>query len=134
MAILALGHHFVFRLVAGDAKDRFVLGGAGHQQVVSFLVAGSAEFGLGLGAIGYDQRHVGLVTLLAIGLHHFLGVGLMALGAIGNFPVNIVAERTCQSAVLALVLAQFFNLRCMAGEARIGHIVAEFDYLWRMGI
>ena len=72
VAILTLGNHFVFCLVAGHAENRFMLGGAVGEQVVGFLVTRCAQFGLGFTAIGNHERHVGLVTLLAVGLTHIL--------------------------------------------------------------
>ena len=43
--------------------------------------------------------------------------------------MNVVAERAVKFAVLARVLAQFLDLRGVAGQARVGYIVAELDDL-----
>ena len=49
----------------------------------------------------------------------------MALGAIRNFAMSVVAETAGEGGVLALVIAQFNELPSMAGYAWVGYIIAE---------
>ena len=58
----------------------------------------------------------------------------MALGTIGYLAMDIMTEGTGKSSMLALILAQFINLWSMAGQARIGYIIAEFNHLGSMRI
>lgn len=111
-----------------------MLSSAGHQQFEGFFVTRAAQFRWSFCTICDDERHVCLVTLLAVRLTHLSGVRLMASGAIGNLAMDIVTEGASESGVFALVLAQFLNLRSVAGEAWVGYVVTELDHLRGMRI
>lgn len=127
VAILALGYHLVFLLVAGYAEERFVLGFAGDKQAERFGVTSAALFRRGVSCICHVFRLMRFVALLAVSSGLFGRVRLMALGALGNLAMNVVAEGAGEFAVLARICFQLGNLRCVAGEARVGDIAAKDD-------
>lgn len=129
VAILTLRHHLVFFLVTGYAEKRFVLGFAGNEQAECFTVTGSALLGRCVGCIGDSFRHMGFVTFLAVSGYLLSRVWLVALGALGNFPMDVVAEGTGEFGVFARICLELGNLRGVAGKARIGNIATE-DYLF----
>ena len=51
----------------------------------------------------------------------------MALGALRNLAMNIVAEGAVELGVLARICLELCNLRGVAGKARIGYITTEDD-------
>ena len=134
MAILAFGHHFVFVLVAGYAKKLAVFGFVGRQQGHCIFVAGSTEI-VGHGrTIGDHRGHMGLMTAFAVGSGHVAGVGFVTLGTLGNLSMHVMAKRTVQRAMLALVFPELLDLAGMAGETGFGYVAAEGDILWSMRI
>lgn len=62
--------------------DILVFGGARHQEVVSFLMTGTAEFGWCVIGINNLQRHMGFVAGQAVTLHHVIGMGGVAVRAV----------------------------------------------------
>jgi len=56
-----------------------VFGVVGHQQVVSGLMTGRAQFGLGIIRVGNLQRHMGFMAAQAVTLDHVFGMGCMAV-------------------------------------------------------
>ena len=58
----------------------------------------------------------------------------MALGALGDFAVDIVAERAGELGVLARICLELGNLRRVAGQARIGDVTTEDDLFRLMRI
>src|SRR5512138_456376 len=58
VAVLALGYHLVFFLVAGYTEQRLVLGFAGGQEVERLAVAGSALLGRCVATVGNVLRLV----------------------------------------------------------------------------
>lgn len=68
-----------------------------------------------------------LMATLTIGCAHIDTVRLMALGALRNLAMNVVAEAAGQLGVLAGELLQLDDLRTMASEAFVGDIVGQLD-------
>ena len=127
VAALALRDHLVFCLVTGGTGQFRVLELAGAQQGVSCFVAAGAVLGWCLVTVGDVLRHVGLVTLLAVGGGLLGKVRLVALGAVRDLAVDIVAGAAVQRSVLALVVAQLDDLAGVAGYAGVGDVIAELD-------
>jgi hypothetical protein len=74
------------------------------------------------------------VALFAVS-HSLLGcVSLMALGAVRDFAMLVMAETTIKCGMLALVIAQFDNLAGMAGYAGICHVVTKGNVERCMGV
>jgi len=92
VAVLTLRHHLVFFLVTGYAEEGLMFCLAGNKHVESLGVTGSALLGWCIGAVDNSFRHVSLVALLAVAGTLIGRVSLVALGALWNFAVNIVAE------------------------------------------
>jgi len=92
VAILALRNHLVLLLVTGYAEQRFVLGLAGNEHVECLGVAGSALLGRCVGSVHDIPRLVSLVALLAVAWALIGRVSLVALCALRNLAVDIVAE------------------------------------------
>ena len=134
MAALALGHHLVLCLMAGHAAQLLVLEFAGHEQVVSLLVTGGAVPGWCFITIGDVLRHVCLVTFLAVSRGLLGEVGFMALGAIRDFAVNVVARAAEERRMFAFVITQLDDLAGMAGQAGVGYVSTEFYVAWCVGI
>lgn len=68
VAISTLGYHFVLFGMTGNAGNILMFIGAGHQQLISGLMAGST---MGIGSVltvSDGRRHVRLVTDAAVGL------------------------------------------------------------------
>jgi len=95
VAILALGHHLVLLLVTGYAEQGFVLSLAGNEHVVCFGMAGSALLGRCVGSVHDILRLVSLVALCAL----------------RNLAVDIMAERAGELGVLARISLQLCDLR-----------------------
>lgn len=134
VAILTLRDHLMLVLMAGgailDRVFRFVL----LEHVVLPFVAGGAVFGFDASRVGHDLGHMRLVALSAIFCSHVLGVGLVALGALGDLAVDIVAIGAVLGRVLALILAQLLDLVRMAGKAGLGHGLVEGHLQRCMGV
>jgi hypothetical protein len=77
---------------------------------------------------------MGLMTFFTLGGHHIWAVRLMALRALGNLAVNIVAETASQVCVPALDLLQLDDLLSVACQTFIGNIICQLDYLGGVGI
>ena len=92
VAVLALRNHFVLLLVTGYAEQRFVLCLAGNKLVICFCVTGSTLLGRGVSSVSNSFRHMCLVTLLAVAGTLIGRVSLVALRALRDFAVDIVAE------------------------------------------
>ncbi len=92
VAVLALRHHLMFFLVTGYAEKGLMFCLAGNNHFVSFCVTGSALFGWSICSINNNFRHVSLVALLAVAGTLIGRVRLVALSALWNLAVNIVAE------------------------------------------
>ena len=83
----------------------------------------------GVGGIGYDRRHMGLMTDTAIGLSHLGGMGLMALDAFGDHPMTFgMAIGTGQRRMFADVGVQLGFLGIMAGQAGRRQTVGQRDF------
>ncbi len=128
MAVLAGRYHLVFRFVAGNARLGLMLGRRCRQESVGFRMAGRAILVRDIGAVGHHLRHVRLVALLAVRRSHLRRVGLVALGALRDLAVYVMTGRAEERGVLALVLLQLLDLVGMAGQARLGDLVAERDF------
>lgn len=111
-----------------------MFGCAGSQEVKCLLVAGAAVFVRYFFAIGDRFRFMGLVAFLAVSLGHFGGVRLVALGALRNLAVYVVAGRAEEFRVFARELFQLSDLLGMAGQARIGDVAGKHDVERSMGI
>lgn len=129
VAVLALGNHLVFFLVAGHAEQCLMLGLAGNEEIECLAVAGSALLGRRIGTVSNVLWLVSLVTLFAVARALISRVRLVTLGTLRNFAVNVVTEGAGEFAVLARICLQLGNLRSVAGEARIGYITAENNFL-----
>lgn len=134
MAVLALGYHFMLALVAGYAQQLAVLGGAGLQQIGCCFVTGCTVSIRQLCCISDNTRHMGLVAVFALCCGHFGGVRFVALGTLGNFTMNVMAERAVERRVFALVIPELFDLGIMAGKTYVGHIPSKGNILRFMGI
>ena len=134
VAVLTLRHHLVFFLVTGYAEEGLMFCLAGNNHVVSFCVTGSALFGWSICSINNSFRHVSLVALLAVAGTLIGRVSLVALSALWDLAVNIVAERAGELGVLARVCLQLGNLRGVTGEARISNVTAENNLFWLVRI
>jgi len=66
-----------------------------------------------------------LVTLLAVSSGLIGSVRFMALGAIGNFAMLVMAEAAVKCSMFALVVAQLDDLAGMTGHARISYVVTK---------
>lgn len=129
VAILTLRHHLVFFLVTGYAEKCFVLGFAGNELVECFTVTSCALLGRCVSCIGDSLWHMSFVAFFAISGNLLRRVRLVALGTLGNFPMDFVAEGAGKFGVFARACLELGNLRGVAGKARIGDISAE-DYLF----
>lgn len=87
-----------------------MFGFAGNEQAECFTVTGSALLGRCVGCIGDSFRHMGFVAFLAVSGYLLSRVRLVALGALGNFTVNVVAEGAGELAVLARACLELGNL------------------------
>lgn len=65
------------------------------------------------------------MAFLAIGDCHFSRVRFMALGALRDLTVDVVACGTVQGSMLALVVPELIDLPCMAGKTSIGNITPK---------
>jgi len=134
MAVLAIGDHLVFFLMAEGTGQGRVFCLAGCQEAECLAVAGAAILRSYVGGIGYILRHVCLVALLAIGRSHFRRVRFVALRALRLFPVDAVTEGAGKGAVLALVVFQLGYLICMTGDAGIRYVAFKRNLQGRMRI
>ena len=75
-----------------------------------------------------------LVAFLAVSGDHISRVRLVALRALRDLAVDIMAHRTGNGRVLALVLFELLVLLRMAGEAGIRHVVRKRDLEWGVRI
>ena len=126
MTALALGHHLVFCLMTGYATQVLVFEGAGRKQFVSFPVAAGAVLGRGFVTIDNVLRHMGLMTLFAVGSGLLGEVSFMALGANRNPAVDVVAHAAEERRMFAFVSTQLDDLIDMAGHAGVGDVIAKF--------
>ncbi len=94
MTFLAIGNRPVFCFMALDAGNRLMFGKAGRQFRESGLVTCAAVLVWNRGAVCQKHGPVRLMTFLAIGLRHGSGMGLMALDAIRDFPMDIMTGGT----------------------------------------
>ena len=90
-------------------------------------MTGGTIFGRCFFVINDILRHVRLVTLLAVGSCLLGEVSFMALGAVRDLAVGVVAGTAVKGGMLALVVAQLDDLAGMAGYAGVGDVIAEFD-------
>src|SRR5512135_2549874 len=134
VAVLALGHHLMFFLMAERALECPVLGLAGGKHIVNRPVARGAKLRRRIRRIGNGLRHMRLMACFAIGGGHFRRVRLVALGTLGFLAVDIMTEGTTLGAMLALVLLQLSNLLRMAGKTGVRYIVRKRDLQGCMGV
>ena len=127
MAVLALGNHLVLRLMTVDTGNILMLGGAGHEEAVSGVMAGGAQLGGCIIRINNLQGHMGLMAGQAVALHHILGMGGMAVGAVRDLAMRRMTCGTELFGVFARVLFQLLNLLRMTGKAGVGQIVGQGD-------
>ena len=125
MAVLAVGHHFVLRLMAESAFEGLVPCLTGAEKVEGLLVTCAAVFGRDIRSIGHSLRHVRLMAFPAVGGSHFSRVRFVALGALRDLLVDAVTGGTVQVRMLAFVVPELGNLLCMAGEAGICDIACK---------
>ena len=128
VAILALRNHFVLGFVTAYARYVLMFSRRSGQEVVGFLVASHAIFVGKVAGVGDGYRHMRLVALFALGGGLLRVVRLMALGAGRNLAMDVVARGAEEGGVLARVSFQLLDLLGVAGEARIGDLVAEVDF------
>ncbi len=121
MAILTLGDHLVLVLMTEGAIERAMLRLGSREECGGLFVACRAELGVGVRRIGHDLGHVRLVAFFAVSRRDVGGMGLVALGACGLLPVDIVAVRAVLAGMLADVLAELLDLRRMARKTGFGH-------------
>lgn len=134
VAPLALRHSLMLVLVAGYAGYILMFGITVAQQTESLAMAGTAHLVGGVGCIGNCSRHMSLVATLAVSSNHIGTVRLVALGALRNLAVDVVAETAGQFGMLAGDLLEFDDLLSMAAHALFGDIVGQFDDLGSMRI
>ena len=125
VAALALWYHFVLRLMASYAGEFAMFELAGRKQVKCLFVAGCTIFRWGFVAISYVLRHMSLMTFFAVGNCLVGSMCLMALRAIRDFAVPVVAEAAVKCGMFTLIVTKFDNLAGMAGQAGIGNVIAE---------
>ena len=97
-------------------------------------MAGGAVLGWCLVTIDDVLRHVCLVTLFAVGIGLFRGVRFVALGAVRDPAVGVVARAAEERRMFAFVIAQLDDLTGMAGQAGVGNIRTKFYRERRVGI
>ena len=134
VAALALRYHLVLCLMASNAGKFAMFKLAGRKKVKCLFVAGCTIFRRGFVAIGYVLRHMGLMTFFTIGNCLISSMRFMALRAIRNLTVFVMAEATVKSSMFTLVVTKFDNLAGMAGQASIGNVIAECNIKWSMRI
>lgn len=125
VAIGALRHCRVLRLMTEGAFKLAVFRLAGFEQAIGLGVAGSTVLGRNIFRILNLKRLMGPVAGETIGLGHFRAVRLVALLALRNEAVLVMTVGTCQGRMFAGELFQLFNLFRMAGQARIGNIAGQ---------
>ena len=91
-----------------------VLGLAVTQELERLGVTGAAEPRRDVGGIGHGLRDVRLVAFLAVGDDHFSGVRFVALRALRDLAMNVVALGTVQGRMLALVCLKHPAFRSVA--------------------
>jgi len=74
VAVAALGNHAVLVDVTGDAGNLVVFGCAAGQLIVGRIMAGGAQLGAGIIAVGQFHGLVGLVANGAVRFSHGFGV------------------------------------------------------------
>lgn len=121
VAVLALGDHLMLVLMAGSAVLCRMFGLVLPQGVILPFVAGRAEFRIDAVGVGHDPGHMGLMALTTVLGRDVLGVGLVALGALRDLTMHVMAIGAVLGRVLAFVFAQLLDLVCMAGETGFGH-------------
>jgi len=127
MALVTSGLRLMLVFVAIDTIDVFVLGFRCRELSHCSLVACTAVF-VGRGGTVLDLfRHVSLVTVLAALLGHIGSVRLMALYAIRNLAMDIVAVRACPCSMPAWEVLQLLDLFLVARQTRIGKLSLEND-------
>ena len=92
VAVLALRNHLVLLLVTGYAEERLVLSLAGCKHSKCLTVACTALLGWCVSSVDNIFRLVSLVAALAVSRTLISGVSLVALGALRNLAMNVVAE------------------------------------------
>ena len=122
MAVLAFGHHLVLFLMAECACEVLVLGLAGAQKVKSLAVACAAVFRRGVRSIGHNRRHMRLVAFFAVNGSHFSRVRFVALGALRDLAVDVMALGAVKGGMLALEFPELLNLLRMAGETGVRNV------------
>ncbi len=134
VAALALWYHLMLCLVTGYAAQVLVLESTGREKLIGCLMASGTVLGRCLVAVRHCQRHMGLVALLAVVLSHLFGVWLMALYALRDLSMRIVAEGACKSCVLALVFTQLYDLLRVTGQTGVCDVASHLDIQWSMRI
>ena len=134
VAVLAIGDRLMLVLMAGRAVLGCMLGHVLLQGVILPLVAGRAELRIDTAGVGHDLRHMGLMALTTVLGRDVLGMGLVALGALRDLTVHVMAIGAVLGRVLALVFAQLFDLVRMAGETGLGHGPVKGDLERRMRV
>ena len=118
MAILAGRNHLVFFLVTGSALQSMMLGRACLQQFVGLIMAGGTLCGCNLLCVDHRQRIVRAVTGDTIGLHHILGMGLMALDTLRDITMRCrMTIDALQALVLGLAGIEGLENAIVAGTA-----------------
>lgn len=74
---------------------------------------------------------MGFMALLAVAGTLLSGVRLVALGALWNLAMNVVAERAIELGMLARTSLKLCYLRGVAGKTWIGYVTTE-DNLFRL--
>lgn len=118
MTALAFRDGLMLILVTGGAGKGFMLGRIRVEHLQDIVMTCGTVLGWGLGRIGHLKRHVGLMTVETIRLHHLLAVGGVALHAVWNHAMGLtVTAAAVQAGVLALILLQLGHLIGVTGEA-----------------
>jgi len=134
VAILANRYRLVLFLVAECARKVLMLDLAGIEHGQDTTVTGAAVFRRRGVSIGDDFRHMRLVTLFAVSNDHFSRMRFVALGALRDLAVNVMAVRTILCGMFALELLELFVLFCVAGKTCVGNFTGKGDVQRRMRV
>lgn len=75
-------------------------------------------------SVGDLQRHMGLVAVVAFLCRHLVTVRLMAVKAVGNFSMGVMAGRAMNRGVITGIGFQFSPLLLMTGQTGICNLPA----------
>ena len=134
VAVPARGNARMIGAVAEGTGERLVLGHGFFQGGAGFFMTCDAEAARSGHSREDLQRMVGRVAAQAVAEYLTLGVRFMALGALWNLTVNIMAEGTGLLGMFALVVGEILSRTLMAGQTGILDIGGQMQGKGLMGI